>query len=102
MSIDNRKRGQPRFFYAKAIENMDAGIILGWGIAIFFIGGIAYLTLRGIRQLNIRLAMRAAINTQKNNDPDLLLFDHLENRFLLTTINGKISKRQNGMFTLSP
>jgi hypothetical protein len=46
--------------------------------------------------------MRAAINAQKDNDPQLMLFDHLENRFILTTINGKTSKRQNGMVTLSP
>ncbi|MBA3870659.1 MAG: hypothetical protein H0X30_16085 [Anaerolineae bacterium] len=81
---------------------MDVGIYLGWAIAICFIGGIAYLTWRGIRQINVRQAIRASLNAQKSDDPDRIVFDHLENCYVLNIINGSASKRQNGIFTLSP
>ncbi len=80
---------------------MDFGVFLGWGIAICFIGGIAYLTWRGIRQLRIRQTMRAAINVQKSDYPEMLLFEQLGTRYTLEVINGTAGKRQVGIFTLS-
>jgi hypothetical protein len=80
---------------------MDAGIYVGWGIAISFIGGIAYLTWRGIRQLNLRRAMYAYLQETKIETPDLNIFNHLENRYAIEIINsGKVDKG-NGVFTLS-
>src|SRR5438045_3445152 len=80
---------------------MDAGIYLGWGIAICFIGGIAYLTWRGIHQLNIRRAISAYLQERKREIPELSIFNNLENKYAVEIINrGKIDNG-NGVFTLS-
>ncbi len=80
---------------------MELGILAGWGIAAVFIGGIVYLTWRGIRQYRIRQVLKAYVMQQKSSEPELLLFEELGTRYTLEIINGKTGKRQAAIFTLS-
>ncbi len=78
---------------------MDVGILLGWGIVAAFIGGIVYLTWRGIRQNRIRREIKAYIKQSQNDDQQL--FEQYLNRYSLEVINGKTRQWEVGIFTLS-
>ncbi len=81
---------------------MDVGVIMGWAIAGAFIGGIVYLTWRGIRQLRLRSVVYAHVMQQKKANPDMLVFPLFGNRYAIEVINGKAGKPQHAMFTFTP
>ncbi|MCA0456633.1 MAG: hypothetical protein LCI00_21850 [Chloroflexi bacterium] len=81
---------------------MEIGMVIGWAIAAVFIGGIAFMTVRGIRHLQLRTAVYNHLKTLQQAQPDMLLFHLYPTRFALETINSKAGKTQNVMFTFSP
>ena len=80
---------------------MDAGIALGWIIIIGLIGGIVYLTWRGMRHMRLRREIQAYLEAQVHDDPGMIRFLESGNRFRIEIINGEKAEADEGVFTLS-
>ncbi len=82
-------------------KNMDAGMMIGWGIGITFIVGIILLTLWSVRQYRLQRAVYQHLLPLRETQPDIIFFEQSGNRFAIEIINGKPIKETRGMITLS-
>lgn len=80
----------------------DVGVMLGWGLAISVIGGVAFLTGRAIRAFRIRQALHTYLLAQQKIQPGLMLFEEWTNRYHIEVIDGKRLGKSSGTFMLSP